>query len=104
MGCSADMTLTVTGLIRLEVIEGYRAARWHRTAVSVVRIVTVVDMAVETVRPVEPGTSADEDSADEPVGAVVAVGSAVVGWVVEIAVWANRLGTDVDANGDLSVC
>ena len=46
--------------------------------VSVIGMEAGVDVAVEVVMAVVPGAGADEDAAGEPLGAVVAVGRAVV--------------------------
>jgi hypothetical protein len=69
--------------------------------ISVLGMEVVVDVAVEVVGTVEPGTCADEGAAGEPLGTVVAVGSAVVGGDVIVAVGAYRGGPDVDS--DLSL-
>lgn len=63
-----------------------------------------VDRAVEATRAAEPGTGTEEDSTLKPLGTVVAVGRAVVGSVVEVAVGAGwGRATDVDADRDLGV-
>ena len=54
------MTASVTGLIRLEVIEPLRAARGQRSVVSMVRIEAVIHMAMETLPAVEPWPDTDE--------------------------------------------
>ena len=95
-----DVALAVARFVALEVIEGLCAAIRERSAVAVVGIVAVIDVAVEAMVTVEPRAGADEDATVEPVGTVVAVGGAVVGGVVEIAVGAVGWGSDAD--GDLS--
>jgi hypothetical protein len=67
--------------------------------IAVVGVIAVVDVAVEAVRAMEPGACSDEQAATEPVGAVVAVGGAVVWGVVEVSVRAYRGHADTD--GDL---
>jgi hypothetical protein len=95
----AYVPLTVAGFVWLEMREGLRPAFRQRTMIAVVRIVAVIDVAVEAVRTVKPGAGTDKDSADEPVGAVVAVGGALVRCIVEVAVWTYRSNPDTD--GDL---
>ena len=96
------MTLAVARLISLEVGEWRRSAGGHGAVVAVVRVVAVIYVAIEATRTVEPGAGADEETAGEPVGAVVAVGSAVIGGVVEIPVRADRgWPSDADAYADL---
>jgi hypothetical protein len=54
----------------------------------VVRIVAVINVTVEAVRPMKPGPGADENSASEPIRTVVPIGGAVIGRVIEVPVWA----------------
>jgi hypothetical protein len=64
-------------------------------ASTAVEAATVISAAIEPaaiVAAAEPGTGANEDAASEPVGAVVAVGSAGVRSVAVVAVSANRRG------------
>jgi hypothetical protein len=98
----ADVALWVMGFVRLEVVEGLGAALRHWTCVSVMRIVAVIDVAVEAAVAVVPGAGADEDSSGEPVGSVVAVRSTGVWSVVKVSVRANGSGSDAD--GDLGGC
>jgi hypothetical protein len=98
----ADVTPAVAGFIALEVLERRCSAGGQRAMVAMTRIEAVVDVSIESAWSVEPGTGADEDSAEEPVRTVVAVGRAVVGREVEVAVGAVRLGPYVDADGDLA--
>lgn len=71
------------------------------TAIAVLRMVVIIYVAVEIGRAVKPRTSADEYSIYEPLRAIVAVGSAIVGRHVVIAVGAHRRNTNLDT--DLSV-
>jgi hypothetical protein len=90
---------TVSRLVGVEVVEGWFAMPGDRTVVSVVRIETVVDVSVETTRAMEPGASANKESADKPVRAVVAVRSAVVRFVIKVPIGAH--GRDSNADRDL---
>src|ERR1700744_1238971 len=101
MGSVADVALAVASLVGLEVVEWGCAAWRHRAVIAVVRIVAVVDVAVETVRAVEPWAGTDEDATEEPVRAVVTVRSAVVRWIVEVAVRTDWRGTDIHPDCDL---
>ena len=71
---------------------------WDRALVSVVGMKMIVDVAVKTLRPVKPGADANEYAAGEPLGAVVAVGSSVVGSDVIVAVRTFRRGPHFDGN------
>src|SRR5271170_5579062 len=69
--------------------------------IAMLRMVVVIYVTVEVIWTVKPGASPDEDTAAKPLRAVVAVGSAVVGRNVVVAVGAHRSWADVDA--DLSL-
>lgn len=76
--------------------DGVFAAGGMRAGVSVVGMEMIIDVAVKTFGTVEPGADADEDAAGEPLRAVIAVGSAVVGWNVVIAIGAYRRRSNFD--------
>ena len=89
-----------------EVIVGFAivAVAGEAAPVAVTRIKAVIDAAVEAARTVEPRAGSVEAAAVEPIWTVVAVGRAVVGGVVKIAVGAGRGGAaDIDADRDLCV-
>ena len=94
----ADMALTVARFISLKVVKLLRTVRRQRAVVAVARIVAVVDVAIKTVRAMEPGAGSNEYATSKPVGAVVAVGRAVIRSIVKISVRANGCGSDVDGN------
>ena len=98
VGSLAYVAASVTRFIGLEVIKASRTAFRERTVVAVARVEAIVHMAVEAVMAVEPGASTDEDSADEPIRAVVAVRRAVIRSIVEVSVWALWSDADVDSN------
>jgi hypothetical protein len=97
----ACMALSVTRFVALEVSEGLRAAGRHRAVVAIMRIIAVVDMAIEAVRAMEPGTGSEEQPADEPIRAIVPIRSAVVRGIVEVPIRAHRRWPNVDADADL---
>jgi hypothetical protein len=98
VGSAAYVALGIMGFVSLEVIEWLRSPHGHRSMVAMPRIVTVIDVAIEAVRAVEPGSSANKYAARKPVRPVVAVGCAVVWSVVEVPVGAHRSHSDVDGN------
>ena len=69
----AWVALSVMGLVCLEMFEGLRPARRIGSDVAVMRIVAVVDMAIESVRAVIPGSSPDEYAPNEPIRPIVAI-------------------------------
>ena len=97
----ANVAISVAGFISLEVGEWRGSASGQRAVVSVVGVVAIIDVAVEAMGTVKPGAGSDEETTVEPIGAVVAVRSAIVGGIVEIAVGADRGGAKVDADRDL---
>jgi hypothetical protein len=55
-----DVTLPVSRLVRMEVIERLLSTRWKRSIVTVMRIITIINVAVKAMNAVKPGTSSDE--------------------------------------------
>jgi hypothetical protein len=106
---AAGVAASVTHLVALEVggivdavfRTGFFAAGRIWTFVTVVGMEVVIYMAVEVLRTMEPATGSNEDTAVEPLGAVVAVGGAVVGSDIVVAV--GTVGGWSDLNVDLSV-
>jgi hypothetical protein len=80
---------------------GMFAAHRKGSAIAEVRIIVVVDVAMESDWAMEPGAGTEEDAAGEPLRAVVAEGGALVGRVVEVAVGASGLSSDMDVDADL---
>jgi len=100
-GIVASLTyvaLAVACFISLEVVEALRAALGERAVVAVAGIEAVIYVSVEAGVAMEPWAGADEDSANEPVGAVIAVRCAVIRRIVEVSVRAHRSDADVDGN------
>jgi hypothetical protein len=63
-----------------------------------------VDRTIEAARAAEPATGTEEDAASKPLWPIVAVGCAVVGCIVEVAIRADRSrATDLDAERNLGV-
>jgi hypothetical protein len=100
VACVADLTLSIPCLVRVEVGERLFPALRSRPVVTVMRIVAVVDVAVEATGAMEPGASSEEDPANEPIGPIVAIGSALIWGIVKIPVRAYRRRSNV--NGNLS--
>jgi hypothetical protein len=70
--------------------------------VAVLRVVVIIDVAMEVFRAVKPWTGADKDPIGKPLGAVITVGSATVRRGIEVAIGTNGRYTDADA--DLGMC
>ena len=94
----AYVALAVAGFISLEVIEAGGTALGEGAVVAVTGIEAVIYVSVEAGVAMEPWAGADEDSANEPVGAVIAVRCAVIRRIVEVSVRAHRSDADVDGN------
>src|SRR5579875_2290217 len=102
MAGHADMASSVARFVAMKPIEWPFAALWERTSVSIMRIPAIIDVPVEAVGTVEPRTGANEDASDKPIGPIVAVRSAVVRRIVEVAIGTDRLRSNVHAEGNLS--
>src|SRR3954452_1619600 len=74
------------------------ASMGELTTVAMIRMVVVVDIAVEVLRAMKPGAGADEDTTAKPLGAVVTVGSAMIGRDIVVAVGTRGSNTDVDVD------
>jgi hypothetical protein len=83
-------------------VERLLAPYRHWSVVAVARIVAVVDMAIKSVRAVEPGASPDEHPTSKPIWPIVTIGCTVIGSIVEITIGTNRWCPNVD--GYLSRC
>ncbi len=81
---------------RSSVLDRMLAARGHWPVVSVAIVKVVIHMPHKVLRAVEPGASADEHAAGEPLRTVVPVRRAVVRRNLIIAVRTNRRLTDAD--------
>lgn len=101
MAGMADMAVGIARFVSMEVVERLFSAAWHRSMVAMAGIVAVINVTIESTRTMEPGTGSKEDSAVKPIGAVIAVWSAVIRRVVKVAVGADWCRSNVYANGDL---
>jgi hypothetical protein len=103
----AYVTVAVPHFVAFEVFNvvdrpaGVLATGWDRAVVSVVGMEMIIDVAVKTLRAVKPGAYANKNASGEPLGAVVAVGSAVVGR--DIVVTIRTVGRGPNFDGDLSL-
>src|SRR6202012_4328462 len=94
----ANVAPSIARFVAMEVIERFRAALRYRSVIAVMRIVAVIDVAVEAVRAMEQRACPEEHAAHEPVGTIVAVRRAVKGSVVKVAVRAYRGCADTDCH------
>jgi hypothetical protein len=102
------VTASITHLVSVEVgwgsgmlWSGSFATGRHCTFVAVIGMEMVIYMATKVGRAVEPWAGTDEDTAVEPLRAIVAVGSTAIGRYIIVAVGAVRGHSDVD--GDLGL-
>ena len=75
----ACMAMSVLRLVSMEMVERLLALYRKWSVVAVASIVSVVDMAIKSVRAVEPGPSPDEQPTGKPVRPVVTIGCAGIG-------------------------
>jgi hypothetical protein len=88
----------VPRLIAVEVVELHCSAFRHRPSVSVVRVIPVIDVTIESRAAAKPWTGSKEHSANKPVGPVVTVGGTIVGRIVEVPIGTHRRHSNIDAN------
>jgi hypothetical protein len=91
----------VFNLIEMVVRIGPLTAGWPGAGIAVFRMEVVVYVAMETFGTMEPWACADKDAAGKPLWAVVAVGSALVGRGVIVAI--GTYWRDSDIHGYLSL-
>jgi len=97
----SHMAAPVVGLVGLETIEGPFSTPRQRAVITVMRVKAVVNVTVESMGTVKPGSCADKDTAGKPVRAVIAIRSAIIWRIFEVPVGAYGLGANVDADADL---
>jgi hypothetical protein len=98
MASIAYVTLPIARLVCVEVVERRLSAPRQRSNVTVMRIIAVVDVAVEAVRAVKPRAGANKHAASEPIGTIVSIRSTVVGSIVEVPIGAHGGHSNVDGN------
>jgi hypothetical protein len=99
---SVCVAAPITHLVSVEVIKGLVSTFRMWTSVAVMRIETVINVAVEVVGAVEPRADSDEHAAVKPLGPVVPVWRAAVWSVIVVAIRATRFCSDIDR--DLRRC
>jgi len=70
----AYMAMPVLRLVSMEMVERLLTFYRRWSVIAVARIVAVVDMAIKSVRAVEPGASPDEHPTSEPIRPIVTIG------------------------------
>ena len=98
MASWADMASAIPGFVGVEVVERRFAATRERSAVTVLRIKAIIDMAVKGMRAMEPRTRANEQSTRKPVWSIVPVRGTVIRRIVKVPVSTNRRRSDADRN------
>jgi len=83
---SACVAAPITHLVSVEVINGLVSTFRMWTSVAVMRIETVINLALEFVGAVEPRAGSDEYAAAAPLGPVVPVWDAVVWGDIVVAI------------------
>jgi len=80
------VSLEVGNLIETLARFRFVSAGWPRAVVPVLGMEAVIYVAVKALRTMEPGASANEDAASKPLWAVIAIGSAIVGCDIVVAI------------------
>jgi hypothetical protein len=105
---ATNVTTAITDFVSFEMGNLADGFVWFRfvapvrrgTLVSMIGVQTVIDVAVEVRRTVEPWAGSDEDAPGKPLRTIVTVGCASIGGSVVIPVGA--VGGNPDVNADLS--
>lgn len=95
------VTLEVRNLIEMLIGIGFLATGWPGAIIAVLRMETVIYVAMKFGRAMKPWARAKENAAGKPLRTVVAVGSAVVGRDVIVSVRTD--GRNSNLNGYLSL-
>jgi hypothetical protein len=98
MAWVACVALPITRLIRVEVIERLLPTARHWPGVTMVRIVTVVDMSIKSATAMEPRSSPYERPAREPIRPIVSIGRTAIWSIVIVSIGAYRWRSDLDGN------
>ena len=98
MASIAGVTTAVASFVGVEVFKRSLTVSGDRPSITVAWIPAVIYVTVKTRMSMEPRSGADENAADEPVGSVVAIGSAIVRGVVEVTVGTYRWGSNAYRN------
>jgi hypothetical protein len=94
----SHISAPIPSLIALEVVELLRATSWKRSAVAIARIIPVIYVPIETMRPMEPWPCSDKHASVKPIRPIVPIRSAVIRLIVEVPVRAIRRNADPDNN------
>ena len=94
--CGTYVALPIPRLVRVEVVECRLSALRHRSYITVVRIIAVINVAVEAMMTMEPWASADKYPANEPIGPIVAIGSAGVRCIVKVPIRTHGRHANID--------
>jgi hypothetical protein len=98
MCCMAHIPVSIARFIALKMRKCMCVTVRQRAMISMTWIVPVIYVSIETMRAMEPRTSANKDSARKPVGSIVPIRSAIIRCVIEISVRAYRRNADADCN------
>jgi hypothetical protein len=93
---STRVAMLIVRRVCTKTAEGVLPAFWHRSMVAVARIVALVNMAIKSMRPVEPGAGPDEYPSSEPIRTIVAIGRTVIRSIRKVAVGAHWSHPNVD--------
>jgi hypothetical protein len=92
------VTLSVSRLVSVEVVEPLLPSSRQRSIVAVMWVKPVVHVPIEPARPVEPGAGSKKHPASKPIRPIVAVGGTVVRRIVEVPIRADRSHSNADAD------
>jgi hypothetical protein len=94
----SDMASPISRFVGVEVIERRFAAARHRSMVTVLRVIAIINVTVKTTSAMEPRTRTYENPARKPVWSIVPIWSTTVRRVIKVPVRTNGRSSDADRN------
>jgi len=95
---SDNVSVPIVRFIRLEVVELLRTPSRNRPVIPMVRVIPVVDVPMETLRPMEPRPSPDKQTTRKPIRPIVPIRRAIIRRIVKVPIRTSRCNSDPDNN------
>ena len=93
-----DIPTPIARFIALEVVELLRPTPRQRPMIAIMWVKPVVDMPMETSRPMEPRPSPKEHPAGKPIRPIIPIRRAIIRRIVKVSVRTSWLNADPDRN------
>lgn len=103
MATVAYMALPIPRLVCVKVVEPLLPAFRQRSGVTMMRIISIVDVAEKAVWAVKPGTGSEKHPTDKPIRPIVAIGCTVIRRIVEVPIGADGGHSNVYVDTNLGL-